>query len=190
MLVIAALIQWNSAQTLKASAQIQEDSLTAQKYFSEINSRPYLVLDVQNFDAVDTGTNISFRLKLLLSNKGKVPATKVMLQKIGSIVFEEERNYDIVPGQDLLLHISGKFDKPIENNYLIAYFTYSGIPLNKEQKRNYSTLFAAKLGLYKEKIIYDPIAIKIDDDAFLFKESFVMLNPGKLNHPPIWPKLR
>lgn len=190
LLAVSAWIQWNSVNVQEHTAEIQRQSLILQGYYEEISTRPYLAIDIQEFSTSDANGKIHFRFKVLLSNKGNVPARNVTVQKIGSFRFPSDRSFDIIPGQDIRFFVNGDFVKPIEKNYIMINFIYYGIPLDNKEPRKYQTLFAAQLGRRNGEIVYDPVAIKMDHDAFLYREAFMMLNKDKADTPPIWPKLR
>ena len=46
------------------------------------------------------------------------------------------------------------------------------------------------MNVTNNKLIFDPVALKIDEQAFVYREAFQMLNKGKKTGPVEWPKLR
>jgi hypothetical protein len=186
ILVISLFIQADTVRVQKNSSQIQKEFLAFQKFIN----RPYLTVNIDSFEASDEGNKIPFKMAITMSNKGSVPARNIKLQKIGSYTFPEERVFDIISGQNLRISSSGEFIAPVKNNYVLIFISYSKLPLTKKKQKIYAILYGARLRRYKGKIKFEPMVIKIDEEAIQYKSSFEMLNRDRTNQPPVWPKIR
>jgi hypothetical protein len=174
----------------KQTYVLQKAVLDNQNFFSEIETRPYLTIGIKEAYVVIGKENNAYYVTHILENRGRVPAKNIRFDAITlpGINFEAERNFDLMPGQQLELTMNGITKSKFEKGSLIFSIDYQGM---KKDKRKYKTLIAGNLTKdNNNKLIFDPVALKIDEQAFVYREAFRMLNKGKETGPVEWPKLR
>jgi len=168
--------------------ELQNQILLNQVYISEIETRPYLnmgIKDIKFKELNEKDDSLTFTVDFI--NNGKVPARNIKFSGNYHGYEMEERNFDLISGSKIDFALSLGATKPLTDINLYLYAAYDG--MKKSQKR-YKILIAGTIKRQEDKGYFDPVAIKIDDDAMAWQFAFEEMNKGKPESGYRWPKLR